>query len=180
MGQQVNFFCYGSDERNLLEALRKRSADLCFLRYTSPSEAFEPMKELPAMDEPAWFHVWLWDRSICTPPVTQWVDKQGYYTIDPSASEVIEFLRPYEREGRLLRGRLWAEISGWRMSAPTERVEKSAAFRKWFNSLTGWIKRHYTRTAGGDYLGPGAAEFYRRGGVLVQADFAPVVKIVKH
>jgi hypothetical protein len=66
------------------------------------------------------------------------------------------------------------------MEAPAETFQKSAAFRKWFNALVGWIKRHYVRTPEGWYMGPGAREFQQRGGRLVQLDFAPVVKLVRH
>lgn len=180
MGSQVNFYWYGTDELNFVEVARKRSGDLCLLRYTSPTETFEPLKDLPPIEEPFGFHVWLWDRSICKPPVVRWVEQQRYYTIDSSESEVIELSRPYVREGRLVRGRIWADLSVWATGAPAVRVEKSPAFRKSFNSLATWIKRHYTRTPDGCYAGPEAAEFQRRGGRLVQADFATVVKLVRH
>ena len=180
MGQQVNFYWYGDDERNFFAAARQQSGDLHVLRYMSPDEHFEPLTELPPIAEPAGFHVWLWDQAECSAPVVRWVEQQRYFTVDPSASEVIELSRSYEREGHLIRGRLWAELAGWRMEAPAERFEKSATFQKWFKSLTGWIKRHYTKTPEGWYLGPEAKEFQQRGGRLAATDFAPVVKIVRH
>jgi hypothetical protein len=180
VGQQVNFFWYGPDEVNFIEAARQRSGDLCVLRYMSASKPFEPISELPPIDELGGFHVWLWDRLACSAPVVQWVEQQRYYTVDPSASEVIELSRSYEREGNLVRGRLWAELTGWKVEAPNERFEKSVAFQKWFKSLAGWIKNNYTKTPEGWYLGPEAEKFRERGGRLSGADFAPVVKIVKH
>lgn len=180
MGSQVNFYWCGSDESQFMDVVRERSGDLCLLRYTSPTETFEPRKDLPLIGEPFGSHVWLWDRSICKSPVVQWVEEQSYFTIDPSQSEVIELWRPYEREGRLIRGRLWGELTGWRKESPSETFEKSPAFRKWFNSLASWIKRHYTRTPDGWYAGPEAKAFQQRGGRLIQVDFAPVVKLVRH
>jgi hypothetical protein len=179
MGKQVNFYMYGSDEELFLSSARKHG-DLYVLPDTSPTEVFEPLLELPGKDQLGWFHLWLWNGSICRPPIVRWIEQQSHYVIDPSPSEVIELSRSYESEGSLVRGRLWAELTGWRKEAPAEIFEKSLAFRKWFNSLASWIKRHYTRMPDGWYAGPGAAEFQRRGGRLIQANFASVVKIVRH
>jgi hypothetical protein len=179
VGKQVNFFMYGTDEDAFLAAARQRG-ELYILRYTSPNETFEVLTDLPPSDEPGSFQVWLWDRSVCKPPVVSWVEQQRYYTIDRFASEVIEFNRSYEREGRLVRGRIWAEFATWQTSSPQVVTEKSLAFRKWFDSLAGWIKRRYTRTPDGWYMGPKAREFQQRGGHFLELDFAPVVKLVRH
>jgi hypothetical protein len=179
MGKQVNFFMHGGDEEALLAAARQRG-ELYILRDTSPTETFDLHTDLPSRDELGWFQVWLWDRTVCKPPVASWVQQQSYYTVDRFASEVIELGRSYEDEGRLVRGRIWAEFTGWRTGASQVTFEKSPSFQKWFNSLASWIKRHYTRTPEGWYVGPGAQEFHQRGGRLVAANFAPVVKLVSH
>ncbi len=180
MGEQVNFYWHGDDELSFLAAARKCSGDLQFLGYTSPTEVFKPLATLPSLGEPGSFHVWLWDRGISAPPITRWISQQRYFTIDSSASEVIQLSRPYERDGCLFRGRLWAEFKGWNASAPQSLSEKSPKFREWFRSLATLIKRDYTKAPEGWYLGPGAKGFLERGGKLGKSDFAPVVKLRKH
>jgi hypothetical protein len=179
MGKQVNFFMHGGDEEAFLAVARGRG-EVYILRYTSPTETFDLCEDLPPRDELGWFQVWLWDRSACKPPVAWWVEQQRYYTVDAFASEVIEFRRSYERDGRLIAGRIWTEFRGSRMGGPDVAFEKSPAFQKWYNSLASWIKRHYTRTPEGWYMGPGAKELHERGSRLGHADFASVVKLVRH
>ena len=71
-------------------------------------------------------------------------------------------------EGRLVRGRLWAETAGWWDEEAGTMVTKGRDFAAWFARLSNWIKRRSVRNAVGDYLLPGAARFAQEGGQLVQ------------
>lgn len=179
MGQQINFYMHGDDEGEFLAAAR-RKGELKILPHTSLTAPFEPLEDLPGPDVAGWFQVWLWNEAVCKAPVVYPVDKQDCFAIHSPSSEVVELARSFELDGALIRGRLWVEMSGWKLGATDQIIKKSDGFRKWSNSLTGWIKRRYTRLPTGDYLGPGAAEFQSRGGPLRQAGFARTVKVVRH
>ena len=167
MGRQVNFYMYGSDEEEFLRIARKEGC-LRLLPYASAGGTPEPVETLPKTDEPGSFMFWLWNETLSEPPVMYQADPKGRapFFVHSSSSEVIEFSRSHV-EGRVLqRGRLWAELSGWRLGAPTHQVSKSESFQQWFKSLTSWIRRHYSRMPTGAYAGPCAAEFQRGGGHL--------------
>lgn len=180
MGQQVNFFWHGDDEREFFEAARGLSGELRVLRYASQEETFERLDALPPIGEPGAFHLWLWDQAKCAPPVARWIAQQRYFTIDPSASEVIELSRSYERDGRLVRGRLWAETAGVHLDRPTEIFQKSPSFQAWFKALLRWVRSHYTRLPDGSYLGPRVKDLQANGAQLSHLDTAPVVKLFRH
>lgn len=179
MGKQVNFYMHGSDEAAFLSAARERHT-VHVLSYRSVAPAFEQLEPLPPAG-PHLFQLWLWSSDVCSAPVVRWVAQQQYYVIDGSQSEVIEFSRSHERDGALIRGRIWAEMFGLKSNEATyERYEKSPAFEKWFDSLTRWIKKNYAKVSLFEYAGPGALEFQRSGGKFRQADFASTVKLVQH
>jgi len=75
-----------------------------------------------------------------------------------------------------VRGRIWAEMHVWESDGNIQK-RKSESFRKWFDRLANWIKRRSVRDEHGDYLLPGAAEYAKQGGKLVQA---VMTKSVEH
>ena len=93
---------------------------------------------------------------------------------------VIGFSRSYFDEEKLVRGRIWAEITGWKMDDPSVTFKKSDAFTKWFNRLAGWLKRKGCKNNAGDYLLSGAQKHVDSGGRLAQAAYGNPVKIVRH
>ena len=96
-------------------------------------------------------------------------DRESYYSID-SSLPVIEFWFPsplgYIWNGRraLTQGRVWAQFDD-----PTRK------FESWYNAVVRWIRKNFVRdTVLGDYIGPGAHEWYKDGGLLLPHFLPPV------
>ncbi len=171
MGKQVNFYMTAEDEQEFLSYVRS-DRDVGIFKFDVPSTEIPFLNELPPQGEPFWAALWLWDRDHSPRPVLTYVERQKYYAVEESQSEVIEFHRCGLDEGRLVRGRIWAEMNGWHGHDPATIIRKSDAFRKWYDRLAKWIKRRSTRDSVGDYMLPGAAAFAQKGGRLCQAVFA--------
>ena len=77
-----------------------------------------------------------------------------------------------------MRGRIRAEMTTWAKDGTL--LVKSESFVKWFDRLANWIKRHSVRDERGEYLLPGAAEYAKQGGRLVQAVFTKSAKYYYH
>jgi hypothetical protein len=118
MGKQVNFYMTAEDEQEFLSYIRS-DRDVGIFKYTLPSTDIPFLNELPPHGEPFWAALWLWDRDHSPPPVLTYVERQKYYTVAEVESEVIEFDRCGLDEGRLVRGRIWAEMNG--LSGDTKR-----------------------------------------------------------
>ena len=180
MGKQVNFYMTQEDEAEFLEFMRSER-DVCLIPDTLPTESIACMSYLPKRGETLfWFKVSLWDRNHSPPPKRRHVQEQGYWVVDELNSEVIEFSRSILSEGRLVRGRIWAEMTEWQQTEPPSLVRKSKTFEKWFDKLARWIRQHATRDENGDYVFPGAAQYESDGGRLVQAVFAKSIKRFDH
>jgi len=165
MGSQVKFYMTPSDEYEFVDFVRS-DRDVAIFPYFSPRREPSLLDNLAEAKEGTGFTLWLWDRTNSPAPVLDYVHQQGYYTVDRFASEVIEFSRSYMYEGRLVRGRIWAEMTGWRMDDPSATFSKSESFQKWFKRLANWIRRKSIKDSIGDYLMPGAQQFLRDGGHL--------------
>lgn len=177
MGKQVNFYMTDRDEADFVEFVRS-DRDVGLFMSVVPTNDVPLLAELPKQGVPFWFSLCLWDRDHSPAPKIDYVPEQRYYTVDEIRSEVIQFWRSHLDEGRLVRGRIWAEMAVWQNDGTLLR--KSESFRKWFDRLANWIKRHSVRDDRGDYVLPGAAEYARQGGRLVQAVFAKSVKYFHH
>lgn len=175
MGKQVNFFMAASDEADFIKFARS-DRNVGITIDGTPTDSLSLLDELPERDIPFWFTVWLWDQDNSPSPILQYIPEQNYFVVDRFASEVIEFSRSYLDEGRLVRGRIWAEMGVWRSDGTLHN--KGVSFEKWFDRLANWIKRHSVRDDRGDYLLPGAADYAKQGGKLVQAVYAKTVKHV--
>ena len=179
MGKQVNFYMTAADEASFVEFVRSDRSVGIFM-YAMPTNDLPLLAELPKPGAPFALSLWLWSRDHSPVPEIVYIPEQRYYVVDSFASEVIEFSRSCTDEGRLVRGRIWAEMSGWRRNDPGTIIKKGQAFSKWFDRLANWIRRRSVRDEYGDYVMPGAAEFARQGGELVQAVFAKSVKYFYH
>ncbi len=177
MGKQVNFYMTDADEADFVEFVRS-DRNVGIFMYAMPTSDIPLLAELPKPGVPFWFSLWLWDRDHSPAPKIDYVPEQRYYVVEPIASEVIEFTRSHLDEGCLVRGRIWAEMAVWQSDGTL--VGKSESFGKWFDRLANWIKRRSVRDNRGDYVLPGAAEYARQGGRLVQAVFAKPVKHFHH
>jgi len=171
MGRQTNFYMAGSDEDEFMAFVRSERTVGVFC-YMMPTAEIPLLERMPSRLEPFWGTVYLWNRQNSLKPIIEYVPEQNYYVVEPIASEVIEFSRSYIDDGLLVRGRIWAEMTGWNRGDPATIFRKSDAFRKWYAKLASWIKRRSVRNRVHDYLLPGAAAFAESNGKLVQAIFA--------
>lgn len=172
MGKQVNFYMTDDDEREFVEFARS-STDVVIFMDVQTSEDIAILGNLPTPETPGWFGLCLWNKECSPPPKLKYIKEQCYYSVDKLESEVVEFHRSHMNEGRLVRGRIFAEMSYWRLSdKPPTVVKKSEAFVKWYDRLANWIKRRSTRNAVGDFMLPGAAIFAAKGGQHCQVVFA--------
>ncbi|MBM4128099.1 MAG: hypothetical protein FJ247_12245 [Nitrospira sp.] len=171
MGKQLNFYMTPEDEREFISFVESDRTVGIFMDVQASKEiAF--LQRLPDRDTVGWFLLCLWDKDHSPPPVLSYVTEQAHFTVQRIESEVIEFSRCIPDEGRLVRGRIWAEMNGWRHDDPAIVIRKSESFRKWFSRIALWIKKHSTQNEVGDYVLPGAAEFVKNGGKLCQAVLA--------
>jgi hypothetical protein len=177
MGKQVNFYMTQEDERDFVEFVRS-DRNVGILTYTSPINALPLVEELPNRNEHFGGHTFLWDMDNSPRPVQEYIPTQKYYLVDEINSEVIEFSRSNINEGRLVRGRIWAEMVVWNTEGTMR--PKSESFQKWFDRLANWIKRHGERNKFGEYVFPGAAQYAKQGGKLVDAVYADSVKYFRH
>jgi hypothetical protein len=129
-----------TDEKSFVDFLRLDTS-VHILRYRSPGPEPDALAELMAADEPWGCGLWLWNSSISPPPTVHYVPEQNFYYLDPIPNEVIEFHRCQTVNGRITRGRIWAEFNYWNNGNPSDLIRKSNDFEKWFNRLARWIKR---------------------------------------
>lgn len=114
----------------------------------------------------------MWNQSLLTALDRQFVpeSKLGpYYTVGDSLPLIELFISiPSEWNGRpaLTLGRIY---TGWSR-------DKGSNFVKWFNSLSGWIRRNYLSNPDkfiGGYVGPAALEWFKQGGLLLPMIYPP-------
>lgn len=168
MGKQVNFYMAPSDEEAFVAFVRS-DRDVGIFKYAVPGEDIPFLEQLPEKGEPFWFSLFLWDRDNSPPPILEYVKEQHYFVPNTFASEVIEFSRSHLDEGRLVRGRIWAEMTGWKRDDSASTFQKGESFQKWFDRLANWIKRRSQKNARGEFVMPGATAFVEEGGNLCQA-----------
>jgi hypothetical protein len=149
MGKQVNFYMTAADEQEFVEFVRLSAGAILFMEV-QPSETISPVANLPTAETPGWGGICLWNREYSIPPKLTYISQQRHYVVDKFESEVIEFHRSHLDEGRLVRGRIWAEMSGWKRDDPATVFRKSDAFQRWYDRLANWIRRHSTRDARGE------------------------------
>lgn len=171
MGKQVNFYMTADDERKFVEFVRS-DRSVAIFKSVLPTTEIADLSELPPPGEPFWFSLCLWDKDHSPPPSLTYIKQQGHHCVEKIESEVIEFDRCVMDEGRLVRGRIWAEMNGWRRDDPATIINKSEAFSAWYERLANWIKRQSTRNSTGEFVLPGAARFAEQGGMMCQAVLA--------
>jgi len=65
----------------------------------------------------------------------------------------------------MLPGRLQADMTCFD-GDKQDLVAKPVEFRKWFESMEGWIRKKYKHLTLLTYVGPGAQRFREQGGIL--------------
>jgi hypothetical protein len=167
MGKQINFYMMKSDEDEFISYIQA-NREVCIFLDRMKHSYIEELVSLPGKDVPGWFMVYLWDKTNSPPPKIDYVPEQKHYVVDFFESEVIQFSRSYLDKNRLVRGRIWAEMTKWQSGDTSTFTKKSDSFEKWFNKLSKWIKKKSKRNDFGDYLLTGAAEFILENGKIVQ------------
>ena len=165
MPKLLVFYMSKEDEDEFLEYVRSLG-NLLILPATSPSSDFTPMYGLPepSQDEST-RRFWLQNTLVGLPLVTEQVPEQGYYVVDGFQSPVIEFWRSWTVSQIMLPGGMQADMN----CIDSERQDlalKPAEFRKWFESIDGWIRKNYRRLGIYIFAGPGAQKFREQGGIL--------------
>jgi hypothetical protein len=153
------------DEDQLLEYVRSLG-NLLILPFTSPNSDFAPVAGLPepSQDEST-RRFWLQYTGAGMPLVAEHVPEKGYYMVDGFQSPVIEYWRSWSVSQVMLPGGMEAEIN-YIDSDRQDLAKKPVEFRKWFESIDGWIRKNYRRLGIYIFAGPGAQRFREEGGIL--------------
>lgn len=133
MGRQITLYLLPSDT-SLFEESLKKSLDISFFEYESPSSRPRPVASLgiPSMGE-SWLIIYLTLPNQAKNIVCEKVPSQGYWTIDSLRSPVVEFSRCYFNGKVLREGRLFYD-SGYYDDSGTW-VEKPKDFLEWADKL---------------------------------------------
>ncbi len=153
------------DENEFLEYLRSLG-NLLLLPATSPSSDFTPVYNLPepSQDELT-RRFWLQYTGAGIPLVTELVPEKDYYVVDGFQSPVIEFWRSWMVSQIMLPGAIQTDMN-YIDTDKQDLAKKPAEFRKWFESIDGWIRKKYRRLGIYIFAGPGAQKFREQGGIL--------------
>lgn len=156
MGRQIKYFMSDDDVAEFMSFLTKEK-DIAILAYTQPSLNATPLERLP---EERHEIVFLWNRAISPMPTYSYIDKQKYFVIDSSTSEVIEFLRGLGIVTRktITEGRIWIENSYYDENGIL--IKKNPAFIKWYESLVRWIRKNSLEKSRFHYVMPHAYELF--------------------
>jgi hypothetical protein len=153
------------DENDFLEHVRSLG-NLRILPATSLSSDFAPVDNLPepSQDEST-RRFWLHYDGAGIPLVTEQVPEKDYYVVDGFQSPIIEFWRSWTVSQIMLPGGIQADMN-YIDSDKQDLAKKPAEFRKWFESIDGWIRKNYRRLGIYVFAGPGAQRFREQGGIL--------------
>ena len=99
------------------------------------------------------------------PLVTEKVPEKDDYVVDGFQSPVIEFWRSWTLSEVMLPGGMQADMN-YVDSDRGDLAAKPVEFRKWFESIDGWIQKKYRRLGIYIFAGPGAQDFREQGGIL--------------
>jgi hypothetical protein len=153
------------DEDQLLDFVRSLGP-LQILPATSAGQDFAPVDSFPyASQEEGTRRFWLYYAGSGMPLVTEHDREKDQYFVDEYQSPVLELWRSWSVSGILMPGGLQAEMTY--LDPETEDLaKKPLEFRKWVDSIEGWIKRGYRQLGIHIFAGPGALDFREQGGIL--------------
>ena len=143
------------DEDDFMKFM-KIDRDVGILPYIHKENKLIILDKLPEKDEPFFFSVCLWDMTNSHPPVLKFISEKKYFTIDRFSSEVISFSRSYFDGRKLVKGRIWADITEGKGEDNFNYLKKTDSFKKWFDISARWIKKNSLKNSAGDYLLSGA------------------------
>jgi hypothetical protein len=163
--KQLVLYMSKEDEQAFLRYLRS-SGGLVILPSTSPSSNFAPISVLPEpVQEEDTRKFWLLNNTVRLPLATEFAPEKSCYVIDGFQSPVVEFLRSWTVSRMMLAGRIQADMN-YLDSDKQDLVPKPAGFRNWFESMQKWVRGNFKHLTLLTYVGPGAEEFRKQGGLL--------------
>ena len=153
------------DEDQFIEYVRSLG-NLQILPAASPSSDFTPLIGFPeASQDESTRRFWLQYGGAGIPLVTEHDPENLYYVVDGFQSPVIEFWRSWTVSQIMMPGWIQADTNYFD-SEKHDLDQKPAEFRKWFESINGWIRKNYRRLGIYIFAGPGAERFREEGGIL--------------
>jgi len=153
------------DEDDFLEYVRSLG-NLLILPGTSSSSDFAPVDNFPeSTQDESTRRFWLQYTGAGMPLVTEHVLEKGLFVVDGFQSPVIEFWRSWMVSQVMLPGGIQADMN-YIDDQRQDLAKKPAEFRKWFESIDGWIRKNYRRLGIYVFAGPGAQRFREDGGIL--------------
>ncbi len=153
------------DEDHFLEYVRSLG-NLQILPATSPSSDFAPVTGFPepSQDEST-RRFWLQYTGAEMSLATEHDPDKDYYAVDGFQSPVIEFWRSWMVSQIMMPGGMQADMN-FIDSDKQDLAQKPVEFRRWFESIDGWIRKNYRRLGVYVFAGPGAQKFREQGGIL--------------
>jgi hypothetical protein len=165
MPRQLVLYMSKEDEESFLQYLRS-TGDLVILPSTSPTSDFAPISTLPEpTEDETTRNLWLQNRTVGLPLVTEYAAEKNGYIIDGFQSPVVEFLRSWTVSNVMLAGGIRADMN-YLDNARQDLVPKPVEFRDWFDSMQNWIRKNFKHLTLLTYVGPGAEKFANEGGIL--------------
>jgi hypothetical protein len=163
MGKQVQFYMTHEDEKNFLASISDLApVRLIYKAFTEPLHlALESFEPVGGHKDDA--HLCLVNATLGTVPKVNSSPQHSYRFVDPSESEVVEFLRCELANGQYKPSKTWLNNGRLWFAEQTMGGRKSDAFIKWANSLLKWVRRHYERDSKGNYVAPNALELSKTG-----------------
>ena len=183
MGKQVRFFMLPPDEQAFLQFVFGDQM-VVMLADSSPHPELQTMEYSPSYvpEHMQLTTILFWKRvfHISTDDIREVRGKEYReelgafietaevaYRVDTLNAPVIEFSPSFiRRDGRLVKGRIWAEMY---------RIEGGATFHKgmdfesWYDRIARWLRRNLFRVEGLDgRFGRHALEWYQKGGQVTQ------------
>jgi hypothetical protein len=153
------------DEDQFIEYVRSLGK-LRILPATSPTSDFTPLIGFPEpSQEESTRRFWLQYTGAGIPLVTEHNPEKDYYLVDGFQSPVIEFWRSWMVSQVIMPGGIQADMNCID-NDNHDLAQKPAEFRKWFESIDGWIRKKYRRLGIYIFAGPGAQDFSEQGGIL--------------
>jgi len=160
MSHQVNFYLLPEDLSEVEERLYELGPYV-ILRDRSSTSKPKVVDTLNLREEGRqWLYLYLARPEDVDSVITKYIPTQGYWSLDESASQVVE-LNGCFFDGQILRrGRLYYQDG--RYGADGEWQDRPEAFRKWARSVLAKTKK-LLRYVDSDYIGPNAAAWLAGG-----------------
>ena len=168
MSHQINFYITPSDladiEKKIIE-----SGELVILHSYSPTSTPRVVDTMVCKpNEPQWLFYYLVRKSDLDKVITNYIEKQNYWSVDSLRSPVIEFNSCYLSKNTIRRGRVYYANKFYDNAGTL--ICKSDDFCKWAKRIFSILKNCVTKHDK-DYIGSDAIEWKA---VTKDAQFLPM------